>query len=138
MDKWMVVKFIFLQIIDSLPYPLAIFDRNLAVTMVNKAFKNAADICCDYTPTAAFRILPDRIEDPQLAASFMKVFNGHTIFTEGLKSPFAIFSGINEQKKSLPDSIFRVEISPVRAEDGKVTHGVIMYMQKYPDNKAER
>ncbi|MDD4493221.1 MAG: hypothetical protein PHV32_02545 [Eubacteriales bacterium] len=122
--------FIFLQIIDSLPYPLAIFDRSLTVTMVNKAFENAANICCDYPPTGALRILPDRIEDPQLAASFMKVFNGDTIFLEGMKSPFAMFSGIEERKIVLPDCIYRVEVSPVPAEDKKVTHGVIMYMQK--------
>lgn len=127
--------FILLQIIDSLPYPLVIFDKQLNVTMVNHAFENAANASCVLPLPQTFRILPDRISDPQLAACFTKVFQGDTIFSEGMRSPFEMFSEFEERKDALPDNIYRVEVSPMPAEDKTITHGVIMYITKKQQDK---
>lgn len=116
------------NIIDSLPYPVAIFDRNLTVSIINKAFRNAANICMDPL-SGSVRINRGRIDDPQLAASIMKVFRGDTVFSEAVKTPFSMFSGF-EQKEVLPkDCVWRVEVSPVPAENKKITHGIIVILQ---------
>jgi hypothetical protein len=125
---------IILDMIDPLPFPIAIFDRNLTLILVNKAFRKAAYINNSLSETVSIR--RDRIDDPQLAASFMRVFKGDTVFSESVKSPFSMFSGIEQKEVLLPGCTYRVEVSPFPAENTKITHGVIVIIHKKQDNSA--
>lgn len=121
----------FHEVIDLLPLPVAIFDRNLIVTSVNKTFRDMANK--SHSLSEIIRIQRDRIDDPQLAASFMNVFKGDTLFSESVKSPFSMFSGVAHEEVLLPGYTYRIEVSPFYRGDEKITHGMILIMQKKMD-----
>lgn len=121
----------FHEVIDLLPFPVAIFDRKLTVTSVNKAFRNMANK--SHLLPEKIRIQRDRIDDPQLAASFMNVFKGDTLFSESVESPFSMFSGVEHEEVLLPGYTYRIEISPFYTDSEKITHGIIVIMQKKLD-----
>ena len=119
---------LFSQIIDFLPYPLAIFTPQYTLAMTNKAFATETKTRGMYPEKGAARILQHKINDIQLAAAVRGVFAGNTFFLEDLKNPFSMFSGITKQSEAEPDRFNRVVIFPVPADDAKITHGVIVFM----------
>ena len=118
-------ELLFSQIIDFLPYPIAIFTPQYSVTMVNKAFAAEAKRLAKGPEEKPVRIVQYKIFDMQLASAVKKVFNGYTFFLEELKDPFSMFSGIDAQSP-LPGHFNRAVIFPVTADDGGITHAVIV------------
>lgn len=119
---------LFSQIIDFLPYPLAIFTSQYTLTMTNKAFAAETITRVMDPEKGAARILQHQINDMQLAASLTGVFAGDTFFLEDLKDPFSMFSGIKQQSALEPGRFHRAVIFPVTADDAEITHGVIVFM----------
>ncbi len=119
---------LFSQIIDFLPYPLAIFTPQYTLSMTNKAFAAETKTRVMYPEKGAARILQHKINDMQLAAAITGVFAGNTFFLEDLKNPFSMFSGITQQSASEPDLFNRVVIFPVPADDAEITHGVVVFI----------
>ena len=119
---------LFSQIIDFLPYPLAIFTPQYTLAMTNKAFAEETKTRVMYPEKGAARILQHKISDMRLAAAITGVFAGNTFFLEDLKNPFSMFSGIAQQSAVELGRFNRVVIFPVPADDAKITHGVIVLM----------
>ena len=119
---------LFSQIIDFLPYPLAIFTPQYKLAMTNKAFAEETKTRVMYPEKGAARILQHKISDMRLAAAITGVFAGNTFFLEDLKNPFSMFSGIAQQSAVEPGRFNRVVIFPVPADDATITHGVIVLM----------
>ena len=119
---------LFSQIINFLPYPLAIFTPQYTVAIINKAFAEETKTRFINLEKGAVRILQHKINDMRLAAAITGVFAGNTFFLEDLKNPFSMFSGITQQRAAEPDRFNRVVIFPVPADDAKITHGVIVFM----------
>jgi len=119
---------LFSQIINFLPYPLAIFTPQYTVAIINKAFAEETKTRFMNLEKGAVRILQHKINDMRLAAAITGVFAGNTFFLEDLKNPFAMFSGITQQRASGPDRFNRAVIFPVPADDAEITHGVIVFM----------
>lgn len=112
---------LFSQIIDSFPYPIAIFTPDYELAVVNDAFVTAVKVRPE-------RILQYKIEDNQLISAIIQVFKGDSFFLEELKSPFSMFQGI-KLKKGIETNIFKKAIVfPVLADDNKITHGVVVFL----------
>ena len=119
---------LFSQIIDFLPYPLAIFTPQYTLAMTNKAFAEETKTRVMYPEKGAVRILQHKIDDIQLAAAVTGVFAGNTFFLEDLKNPFSMFSGITQQRAAESNRLNKAVIFPVPADDAEITHGVIVFM----------
>lgn len=119
---------LFSQIIDFLPYPLAIFTPQYILAMTNKAFAEETKTRFRDLEKGAVRILEYKIDDMRLAAAVRKVFAGDTFFLEDLKHPFSMFSGIAPSSAPQLDCFHKAVIFPVSADNAKVTHGVIVFM----------
>ncbi len=119
---------LFSQIIDFLPYPLAIFTPQYTLVITNKAFAAATKMRVMHPKKGAERILKHKIIDMQLATAITRIFNGDTFFLEGLKNPFSMFSGCAEQSTSESDRFSKAVIFPIPADDAEITHGVIVIM----------
>lgn len=119
---------LFSQIIDLLPYPLAIFTPQHTLAMTNKAFAAETKMRVRYPEKGAVHILQHKIVDPQLAAAVKRVFAGDTFFLEDLKNPFSMFSGITQQSEPHSNRFNKAVIFPVPADDAEITHGVIVFM----------
>ena len=119
---------LFSQIIDFLPYPLAIFTPQYTLTMTNKAFAAETKMRVIYPEKGSVHILQHKIKDIHLAAAVRGVFAGNTFFLEDLKNPFSMFSGITQQSAAEPDRFNRIVVFPVTADDAKTTHGVIVFI----------
>lgn len=119
---------LFSQIIDFFPYPIVIFTPQYTLSMVNKVFAEETKTRFTDLGKGDVRILQYKINDMQLAAAVMKVFDGKTFFLEDLKNPFSMFSGITCQSVPQPDRFSKAIVFPVTADDVKVTHGVIVFM----------
>jgi len=119
---------LFSQIINFLPYPLAIFTPQYTVAIINKAFAEETKTRFINLEKGAVRILQHKINDMRLAAAITGVFAGNTFFLEDLKNPFSMFSGITQQRAAEPDRFNRAVIFPVPADDAEITHGVIVFM----------
>jgi hypothetical protein len=119
-------KGLFSQIIDYFPYPIAIFTPQYTLAMVNNAFE--AGTKTRFLKKGSARILQYKIDDTQLASAITKVFTGKTFFSEDLKNPFYMFSGITPQSRLQSDRFHRVVVFPVPDDDGKITHGGIMFL----------
>ena len=120
---------LFSQIIDFLPYPLAIFTSQYTLAMVNKAFAAVTKMRFMNLEKGAVRILQHKINNMQLAAAVTGVFTGGTFFLEDLKNPFSMFSGITQQSAPEPDHFNRAVIFPVTADDAKITYGVAVFIK---------
>jgi hypothetical protein len=119
---------LFSQIINFLPYPLAIFTPQYTVAIINKAFADETKTQFINLEKGAVRILQHKINDMRLAAAITGVFAGNTFFLEDLKNPFSMFSGITQQRVAEPDRFNKAVIFPVPADDAKITYGVIVFM----------
>lgn len=116
------------QIIDFFPYPLAIFTLNYTLVMVNKAFTEETKMQLKNQGNGCVRVLIHKIEDTQLVAAVTRVFAGDTFLLEGLQSPFSMFSGIPEYNAQQSNRFNKAVIFPVPNAEGRITHGVIVYM----------
>jgi len=119
---------LFSQIIDFFPYPIAIYTQHYTLTMTNKAFEAETKMRVMYPEKGAVRILQHKISDIQLAAAISGVFAGNTYFFEGVKNPFSMFSGVTRQSAMGPVRFNRIVIFPVPVDNGRVTHGVIVFI----------
>jgi len=119
---------LFFQIIDFVPYPLAIFTSQYTLAMVNKAFALETKTRAMRPENAVGRILQHKIDDMRLASAVAQVFAGDTFFLEDIENPFSMFSGITQQSASEPGRFNRIVIFPVSADDVEITHGVIVFM----------
>lgn len=119
---------LFSRIINFFPYPVAIFTQQYTVVVVNKAFASEIKLWITNLEKETLRILQYKIEDTQLAAAIVKVFDGETFFFEGLNNPFSMFSGISQLSASQLDCFHRAVIFPVYGDNSEITHGVIVFM----------
>ena len=119
---------LFPQIIDFLPYPIAIFTPQYTLVMINKAFAKAVKMRFINAEKGTVRILQYKIDDTRLAEAVKRVFAGDTFFLEDLKNPFSMFSGITRKSSLQPDSFNKAVIFPVTAENAEITYGVIVFM----------
>lgn len=119
---------LFSQIIDFLPYPLAIFTPQYTLAMTNKAFTAETKTRVMYPEKGTVRIILHKIDDIQLAAAVTRVFKGGTFFLEDLKNPFSMFSGITQQDAPQSERFNKAVIFSVPADDAKITYGVIVFM----------
>lgn len=124
----MTNEWLFSQIIDFFPYPLAIFTPQYTLVMTNKAFEAETKMRVMYPEKGAVRIHKHKINDIQLAAAITGVFDGNTCFLNELKTPFSMFSGIKQQSAAELNRFNRVVVFPVPADNAKITHGVILFM----------
>lgn len=111
---------LFSQIVNYFPYPIAIFTPDYELAMVNDAFATA-------TKARPARILQYKIKDAQLISAIVQVFKGDTFLLEELKSPFSMFPGI-KLKNEATESLKKVIVFPVLADDNTITHGVIVFL----------
>jgi len=118
---------LFSQIIDFFPYPIAIFTPDYEIAMVNNAFISATKERLK-SKENSMRILQYKIEDTQLISAIVQVFKGDTFYLEELKNPFSMFSEITWQNGIKSGSFKRAIVFPVQADEGKITHGVIVFM----------
>mgnify|MGYP001258262357 CR=1 FL=1 len=118
---------LFPQIIDFLPYPIAIFSPQYTLVMVNKAFAEAAKMRFINPEKGTVRILQYKIDDTRLTEAVKRVFEGDTFFLEDLENPFSMFSGITRQSAPQPGSFNKAVIFPITG-DAEITYGVIVFM----------
>ena len=121
-------EWLFSQIIDFFPYPLAIFTPQYTLAMINKALAAETKIRHLNLEEGAVRILQHKIDDMRLAAAVTRVFAGDTFFLEDLKNPFTMFARIAQQSATQPDRFHKAVIFPVPADDAEITHGVVVFM----------
>lgn len=119
---------LFSQIVNFLPYPLAIFTPQYTLAMTNKAFEAETKKRGIDPKKGAACILQHKISDLRLAAAVLGVFAGDTFFLEDVKNPYFMFLGKKQQNTAESDRNNRVVIFPVSADDGEITHGVIVFM----------
>jgi PAS domain-containing protein len=119
---------IFGRIIDSFPYPIAIFTTQYTLAMANRAFEEITQTEPASPGKEPTRILRHRIDDARLAAALSKVFKGDSFFLEDIYDPFSIFSWYSEQCTALPGRIYKVVVFPIPAGEAETTHGVIVFM----------
>jgi len=121
-------ELLFSQIIDLFPYPIVIFTPQYRVIMVNKIFASEAKMLGKNSGEEEVRILKHRIEDTQLVTALTRVFDETIFFLEDLKKPFSMFSGIAPQIVLHPGRFNSAVVFPVPADDGGITHAVIVFM----------
>jgi hypothetical protein len=119
---------LFSQIIDSFPYPIAIFTNRFTLAMVNKAFTAETKIRFMKPESGDVRIIQYKIQDMRLASAVKKVFRGDTFFLEDIKNPFSMFVGISQESKRKLDRFHKVIIFPVPANGDGINHGVIVFI----------
>lgn len=119
---------LFSQIIDSFPYPIAIFTNRFTLVMANKAFAAETKMRFMDLEKGAVRILQYKIEDMRLASAVTKIFKGDTFFLEDIKNPFSMFAGIAQESKLKPGCFHKAVVFPVPADGAKISHGVIVFM----------
>ena len=119
---------LFPQIIDFLPYPIAIFTPQYTLVMINKAFAKAVKMRFINAEKGTVRILQYKIDDTRLAEAVKRVFAGDTFFLEDLKNPFSMFSGITRKSAPHPDNFNKAVIFPITDDNAGITYGVIVFM----------
>lgn len=119
---------LFSQIIDSFPYPIAIFTPQYILAMVNKAFAAETKMGFKNPEKETVRIQQYKIDDTQLAASITRVFAGESSFLENLSNPFSMFSGTTRNSGPQSDCFKKTVIFPVSSDNAEITHGVIVLM----------
>ena len=119
---------LFSQIIDFLPYPIAIFTPRYTLAITNKAFAAETKRLFENAGKEGARILKYKIDDTQLAVAITRVFAGDTFFLKNLKNPFSMFSENTGQSAQQTGRFNRAVVFPVPANDAEITHGVIMFM----------
>jgi hypothetical protein len=124
---------LFSQIIDFLPYPIAIFTPQYTLAIMNKAFaaetKRLVENSGKENPgKEGARILKYKINDTQLAVAITRIFAGDTFFLENLKNPFSMFFENTGQSAQQTSRFNKAVVFPVPANDAEITHGAIMFM----------
>jgi PAS domain-containing protein len=119
---------LFSQIIDSFPYPIAIFTPQHTLTMVNKAFAAETKIRLIDLEKGAVRILPYKINNMRLAEAVARVFAGDTFFLEDLNDTPLILLGIIPKGAPQSRHFNKAVVFPVPSDNDKITHGVIAFM----------
>jgi PAS domain-containing protein len=116
------------QIIECFPYPVAIFSPDHTLVMANRVFADVTGMDPADLVKGNIRILQYKIDDLQLASAIWRVFDGNTIFLEGVRQPFGMFSGIHANHDMQPGCYSKAVIFPVPGNDGKIGHAVIVFM----------
>lgn len=119
---------LFSQIIDSFPYPIAIFTPQYTLPMMNKAFMDATKILLENPEKDTVCILRHKIDNMQLSHAVTQVFAGGIFFLDDLKNPFSMFSGLRQQSASQTERFSKAAVFPIPNGDTKITHGVIVFM----------
>lgn len=119
---------LFSQIINSFPYPVAIFSPQYTLTLVNKAFEETVKALAENPEKKIDRILKYKIDDAQLIEAITRVFSGDTFYLEGLEKPFSMFQGVSKRSASASGSYSRAVIFPIPSDGDEITHGVIVLM----------
>ena len=119
---------LFSQVIDNLPYPVAIFQRSGVVCMANKVLMSEAGIGADDIPAGKINLF-DRVTDENYTVldAAEDVFLGETTVLGGLVSPLALFC--RDDTRTVPDDYRRAVFFPVVGCGGRISHGAVTLMK---------
>jgi len=103
-------------LVDSFPYPIAIFNPDYTVTVVNKAF----DI--------ENRMQLQNIEQKSdMSLAVTQVFMGKHSLLENVANPFSLF-GLKEPGEDTRQKYNKVVVFPIPNDRGDITHGAIVLL----------
>jgi len=117
---------LFSQLIDNLPYPVAIFKQGGMVCMANKALISEAEISEEDISSGKINFL-NRITDENYTVldAAEDVFLGETTLLKNLVSPLTLFCQ-DESRSAALNTYQNAVFFPVRTDDRPITHGVVM------------
>jgi hypothetical protein len=120
---------VFSQVIGNFPYPIAIFERSGVLTMANQAMARKACIRSGDIEEKQINFL-SRVttENANVLKAAEDTFSGETTLVQSLEEPLSLFAG----EGALPDhsdGYQKAVFFPVFANNGSVTHGVVMLMK---------
>jgi hypothetical protein len=119
---------LFSQVIDNLPYPIAIFDHSGILRMANKALLIEANISTDEISEGRINLF-NRITNenyPVLEAG-EDVFLGETTVLKNLVESLSLFS---RGENCAPSANFQTAVFfPVVESSGRISHGAVMFMK---------
>jgi len=107
---------IYSMLVDSFPYPIAIYDQEYTVTVVNKAFDIENNMQLQNTE-----------QKSDMARAVTQVFSGKHSLLEDVGNPFSIF-GLKAPKDEAQRKYNKVVVFPIADDTGAITHGVIMFL----------
>lgn len=117
------------QVIDHLPYPVAIFERSGFLVAANREMMKLA--CLKKEDFVRKRVnFLDRIpaDQEKLREAVADVFAGETTMVREVSEPLSIFHGSNASEAR--NSSYRSAVLfPVFIHDGFVSHGAAMLMK---------
>lgn len=118
---------LFSQIIDYCPYPIAVFTKQGNLITANHALLKEGAIKLKDLEAGKCNIFMHNSGNIQLINAAKQVFTGKTFLLEGLKDPLSLFTGTSMEDGSPIKNYEKAIIFPVLADDGKVTHGVVVF-----------
>ena len=120
---------LFTQVIDNLPYPIAVFERGGALIMANQAMIRNTGLLPGDIEGRRINFLEDiAIWNEEIFEAAGKVFAGETALIQDLKELLVMFSN----GKAIPanrDVYHNVVIFPVFRDGESVSYGVVMLMK---------
>lgn len=119
---------LFSRIIDSFPYPIAIFTPQYTLALVNRAFLTSAGIGDNAPGKEKIRILRRRINDANLAAAITRVLAGETFTLDISEDPFLMFTEHKQQVIPEERQFTKAVLFPIPGKDYKITHGVLLFL----------
>ena len=117
------------QVVDSLPYPVAVFTAQYELTLMNKAFMQEIQARSGGPRQETIRILPKKIDDLRLALALRQLFMGKSSFVDTFEDPFSIFSCFKGTEVHNREYFHKVALFPIPGKDGEVNHGVIVFLR---------
>ena len=117
------------QVIGNFPYPIAIFERNGVLTMVNHALLQRANIRPDDVQAGRINFL-NRITNENFAVleAVEDIFLGETTLLKNLVEPLSMFA----KDDSVPDhgDCYQSAVFfPVVESSDNISHGAVMLME---------
>ncbi len=118
---------LFSQIIDSCPYPIAVFTPHGILETVNDAFAVVTGANPEDISAGRLNIYHCISDDVALTGAIRLAFAGETCFLDDLKHPLMGFPERNRKKDLPPSNYFKAIVFPIPTEDGLVMHSVAVF-----------
>lgn len=119
---------LFSQVIDSLPYPVAIFEQNGIVQMANKALMRQANIRPSDIAEQKIKLL-NRVTDEnyEVFEAVEDVFVGETTVLKNLVYPLELFC--RDASRAEQDAYQSAVFFPIPDHGGRARFGAVMLMK---------
>lgn len=122
---------LFVQIIDSFPYPIAVFLPDGMLKMANRALLSAASLCGDEGIVGTYNIFnhSDRI-GLRISVAVKQALSGETVYLYDLNiSRWGFRETVQTPDGSHPGCHSAV-VFPIMEQDGKIDHVAIVLMNQ--------